>query len=269
MPTADLGDIRLHYKVHGDPSDPPVLGVMGLALDQRYWAAQIPAITKTHSFITFDNRGLGRSSGPAATSGEEMTSDTVRLLDHLEIEKAVVFGASMGGTIAQRIALDHPSRVSALVLAITWARPIEFMRRQVDLGRLVVEAGGAEAFARAGVVRMFTPQFFEVGADMIDRMLRALDAEGAPPIAPELVLQAQLDSIEKHDLLTRLSEIDVPTLVAGGKLDQMAPFFASEEIAAAIPNARLVAFETGHGLMIEEMQAFNDALSEFLISLIT
>lgn len=269
MPIADLGDIRLHYRVHGDPAAPPVLGVMGLALDQRYWAAQIPAVTQTHSFITFDNRGLGKSSGPAATTVDEMTSDTVRLLDHLEIDRAVIFGASMGGTIAQRIALDHPDRVEALVLAITWARPIEFMRRQVDLGRLIVEAGGNHAFARAGVVRMFTPQFFEVGADMIDRILRVMDLESDAEIAPELVLQAQLDAIEKHDALADLPRIDVPTLVVGGKMDQMAPYFASEEIAAAIPSARLVAFETGHGLMIEEMQAFNDALSEFLASLVT
>jgi len=77
-----------------------------------------------------------------------------------------------------------------------------------------------------------------------------------------------LDAIEKHDVLAELSRIDVPTLVLGGKMDQMAPFFASEEIAAAIPEARLVAFETGHALMVEEMNAFNAALSDFLAALV-
>lgn len=267
VPIAEFGDIRLQYKIHGDRTKPPVVGIMGLALDQRFWAGQIPAITPTHSFLTFDNRGMGRSTGPTATSGDEMVADTIRLLDHLEIERAVILGASMGGTIAQRIALDHPGRVSALVLAVTWARPIEYMRRQLDLGRLILESGGGGAFSRAGSLRMFTPQFFEFGAEMIDGILRSMDDAGSGPSA-ELVLQAQLDAIEKHDTLAELGSINVPTLVIGGKMDQMAPYFASEEIATAIPGARLVTFDTGHGVMVEEMQAFNDAVSEFLASLL-
>lgn len=265
MPIAEFDDIRLHYEIHGNATKPAVVGIMGLALDQRFWAGQIPAVTATHSFITFDNRGLGESTGPEATSGDEMVADTIRVLDHLEIERAVMFGASMGGILAQRIALDHPERVSALVLAVTWARPIEFMRRQVDLGRTVLRAGGSAAFSRAGALRMFTPQFFEFGADMVDGILQTMQEPGSD--SADLVLQAQLDAIEKHDVLAELSRIDVPTLVLGGKMDQMAPFFASEEIAAAIPEARLVAFETGHALMVEEMNAFNAALSDFLAAL--
>lgn len=267
VPVADLNDIQIHYKVHGDENAPPVLGVMGFGLDQRFWAAQIPAITQTHSFITFDNRGVGRSSGPAATTVDEMARDSVRLLDHLGIDSCVVFGVSMGGTIAQRMTLDHPERVSALVLAITWARPTEFMRRQHHLARSLVAAGGADALFEASIVRMFSPQFFEFGIEMIDRIIRSLDVENGDEVAPAAVLEAQLDAIDKHDALADLGRIQVPTLVAGGKMDQMAPYFASEEIAAKIPGARLVTFETGHGLMVEEMQAFNDALSEFLRSL--
>ncbi|HVM34218.1 MAG TPA: alpha/beta fold hydrolase [Actinomycetota bacterium] len=266
MPIAQFDDICLHYEVHGNAAKPAVVGIMGLALDQRFWAGQIPAVTATHSFITFDNRGLGGSTGPEATSVDDMVTDTIRVLDHLEIERAVMFGASMGGTIAQRIALDHPERVSGLVLAVTWARPIEFMRRQVDLGRMVLRAGGSDAFARAGAVRMFTPQFFEFGAEMIDGILQTMQEPGTG--SAELVLQAQLNAIEKHDALAELSRIGVPTLVLGGKMDQMAPFFASEEIAAAIPAARLVAFETGHALMVEEMDAFNTAVSEFLAAMV-
>src|SRR5688500_9091256 len=135
MPSAALGEYELHYKVWGE--GPPALGIMGFALDQRFWASQIPAVTATHRFITFDNRAVGRSTGTPPTSIEEMADDAVALLDHLEIEKTVVFGLSMGGTIAQHLVLDHPGRVSALILGVTWARPLEFMRRQSDLGRLI------------------------------------------------------------------------------------------------------------------------------------
>ncbi|HEX2195357.1 MAG TPA: alpha/beta fold hydrolase, partial [Actinomycetota bacterium] len=134
MPLADLGDVQLYYKDHGDPAAPAALGVMGFALDQRYWAAQIPAVTATHRFVTFDNRGVGRSTGDASVSLETMADDAVRLLDHLGIEKAVIFGMSMGGTIAQHVVLAHPDRVTALILGVTWARPLEFMRRQDDVG---------------------------------------------------------------------------------------------------------------------------------------
>ena len=263
MPTADLGDVRIHYQRRGE--GPPVLGIMGFGLDQRFWAGQIPVVTATHSFVTFDNRGLGRSSGgtpPASIS--DMAGDAVGLLDHLGIEDAVVFGVSMGGAIAQRIALDHPRRVSALILGMTWARPIEFMRRQHGAVEVLLRAGAPETFIDATLVRMFTPLFFELGRDSIDRMMASFFATGAPELADREVLLAQLDAIDKHDCLFELGTISVPTLVLGGRADTMVPFFASEEIAAAIPGAELVAFDTGHACMVEEMPEFNERVSEFL-----
>ena len=266
MPSGQVSDTGLHYKIWGE--GPPVLGIMGFALDQRYWSSQIPAVTPTHSFITFDNRGVGRSAGTPPTSVDEMAADAIGLLDDLGIERCVLFGLSMGGTIAQRLVLDHPERVSALILGVTWARPLEFMRRQIDLGRLVLEAGGLERFVQVSMVRMFTPQFFEVAGEVLDRMVAAQFAESGPePITPEAIL-AQMDAMDKHDVIDRLGEVSVPTLVLGGKMDMLAPGFASEEIAAAIPGAELTMYETGHGCMIEEMDAFNTRVSQFLQKLV-
>ncbi|MGI8773616.1 MAG: alpha/beta fold hydrolase [Actinomycetota bacterium] len=265
MPLAELGDIDLHYRSYGD--GPAVLGVMGFGLDQRYWAGQVPAVSVGNRFITFDNRGTGRSSLKLPESIEQMADDAVRLLDHLEIEKAVIFGASMGGTIAQRIALDHPERLGGLILAITWARPIEFMRRQHELARLVISELGPERFAEATLLWMFTPRFFEMGRELIDQMMGALTAPGAPEMMSPEALLAQLDAFSNHDVLAELPKISAPTLVVGGHMDVMVPGLASEEIAAAIPGARLEMFDSGHGLMIEEMQRFNDLIRSFLDSL--
>jgi aminoacrylate hydrolase len=268
MPLADLGDVQLHYKDHGRPNAPPVLGVMGFALDQRYWAAQIPAVTGTHRFVTFDNRGVGRSTGDAAVPLETMADDAVRLLDHLGIEKTVVFGLSMGGTIAQHVVLEHPDRVSALILGVTWARPLEFMRRQDDIARVLVEARGPEWLMEIALLRMFTPRFFEMGVEALSRMMRAMNAPGAPEGPTGETLLGQIDALTKHDVLGRLGEVACPTLVVGGKMDMMVPGFASEEIAAAIPGAELTMFETGHGCMVEEMSDFNDRISRFLSDLV-
>ena len=264
MPNADLGDLTIHYKSHGDPANPPCLGVMGFASDQRLWAMQVQAVTPTHHFITFDNRAIGRSTGEPVTSIKEMADDAIRLLDHLEIDKCVVFGLSMGGAISQRIILDHPDRVSSLILGITFARPIEFMRRQHEFARMVVGAGGTEALISGSLIRMFTPKFFEIGRDVIDQMVKVAMMEEGPE-AP--VILAQLEALDGHDVLHELPRISVPTLVLGAKMDQMVPGFASEEIAAAIPGAKLVMFETGHGCGVEEMGAFNAAVSEFLAAL--
>ncbi len=196
-----------------------------------------------------------------------MASDVLRLLDHLEIEKTVIFGVSMGGAIAQRLTLDHPDRVSALILAVTWARPIEFMRRQSRLARDIIAARGTEGLVDAALLWMFTPRFFEVGQETIDRLVAAFYADSEAEATDPDVLVAQLDAIEKHDALAALGEISCPTLVIGGRADMMVPAFASEEIAAAIPQAQLTLLETGHGCMIEELEQFNARIAGFLGSL--
>lgn len=266
MPVAELGDIALHYQRRGQ--GPPLLGIMGFGLDQRYWASQIPVVTETHEFITFDNRGIGRSvsgAAPLISSIEDMADDTERLLDHLGVERCLVYGMSMGGAVAQHLALQHPERVAGLVLAVTWARPIEFMRRQHILARALIEAGGPETLVESSLVRMFTPAFFEMGAEVLDQMVRAFLAESGPEAPRTDVLLAQMDAIDKHDVLERLSEIEVATLVIGARNDMMVPYLGSQEIAEAIPGAELVTLETGHGCMLEEMPAYNSALQSFLV----
>ncbi len=262
VPNVGLQDATINYRVWGH--GPPVLGIMGFGLDQRFWASQVGGITAANSFITFDNRGMGRSKGQVATTIEDMAADALALLDHVEVERAVLFGASMGGAIAQRLAIERPERVAGLVLAVTWARPIEIMRRQNAIARMIIESHGARALIDASLVRMFTPEFFETSGEVLDRMLAAFYTPNGPGLPTPDTLVAQLDAIDKHDAIADLGGIHCPTLVLGGKMDAMVPFFASKEIAGAIPGAQLAAFETGHACMIEEMQAVNDRISEFL-----
>src|SRR5687767_5040432 len=265
MPIADLGDIKLSYTHFGE--GPPVLGIMGFSLDKSFWAPQVPAVTGAgRRFITFDNRGIRRSEGPAIGTVDEMANDTIRLMDHLEIEKCVIFGLSMGGTIAQRLTLDNPDRVEALILGVTWARPIEYMRRQHDVARKVLDLA-PELLLEASLLKMLSPAFFELGREMIDQIFQSYVRDGGPDERAIAVLRAQLDAMDKFDALSELSSITVPTLLLGGKLDMMAPAFAMEEIAAAIPGAKLEMFETGHGCMVEEMTDFNTAVTDFLTGL--
>ena len=264
MPTADLGDLSISYSEHGE--GPPVLGIMGFSLDKRFWAPQIPTVTETNRFVIFDNRGVGRSTGGAPTSIDQMAHDTLRLLDHLGIERTIVFGASMGGAIAQRLTLDHPDRVEALILAITFPRSTESMQRQHALMRwlLGLEGWTRLQFQEVSMIRMFTPRFFEVGREVIDQMIRSVALLDEREEWRPGVLQAQLDAMDKFDVTDELPRVSCPTLVIAGRMDFMTPAFASEEIAGAIPGAELHLLETGHGCMIEEMDAFNALISGFL-----
>lgn len=262
MPLAELDGYSLHYRDFG--SGDPVIGVMGFALDQRFWAAQVPAVSVTNRFITFDNRGVGRSTGSAPDSIEDMAEDIIRLMDHLEVERATIFGVSMGGTIAQRLVLDHPERVKALILSVTFARPIEYMLREQSVARAIIQKTDHDTFIQGSLIHLFSPAFFEVGGEMIDQMVRSMYAEGAPQMATAETISAQIAAMEKFDVLAELGRIEVPTLVVGATLDMMVPCFASKEIADAIPGARYETIEGGHGIMVEQMQPFNDLISEFL-----
>ncbi|HVF54359.1 MAG TPA: alpha/beta fold hydrolase [Actinomycetota bacterium] len=263
MPLAELDDVTIHYREQGE--GPPVLGIMGWGLDGRYWASMVPAVTKTHRFITFDNRGTGRSTEGAAGSIDEMALDALKLLDHLGIDSCVIFGVSMGGAIAQRLALDAPERVSALILAATWARATEFQRRQHRIARLIGEHGGPAAIIDGALIRMFTPSFFEMGQDALDLLVRSFtNTPNGPGMATGEAMIGQLTAIEKHDVLDELGNVTCPTLVLGAKMDMMVPYICSVAIADAIPGAELATFETGHGFFVEEMEAVNDRVYRFL-----
>ena len=104
MPLANLGDVELHYKERGEGT--PVLGVMGFALDQRFWAAQIPlSPRKTSSSPSITAASVAQ---PATRSSIDQMADDAYRCESLELDKVVIFGLSMGGAIAQRLILDHP-----------------------------------------------------------------------------------------------------------------------------------------------------------------
>ena len=115
MSTAQINGIDIYYEEHGHGD--PLLLIMGLAADSVAWMFQLPDFSEHYRTIVFDNRGVGRSSKPAGLyTIAQMAADAAGLLDHLKIERALVVGVSMGGMIAQELALRHPKKVRGLVL---------------------------------------------------------------------------------------------------------------------------------------------------------
>ena len=122
MPTVRVGDINIYYEDHGKGE--PLLLIEGWGTDLTCWQLQIPEFSTKYRVIAFDNRGTGRTDAPDQPySFRLMADDAVGLLDALGIGKAHILGVSMGGCIAQEIAIEHPERTRSLILAATTAAP--------------------------------------------------------------------------------------------------------------------------------------------------
>ena len=120
MPMARVNGININYKVEGQGE--PLVMLMGLSAALGAWSSQVPLLKKYYRVIRLDNRGAGKSDKPAGPyTTKMMADDTVGLMDHLGIEKANFMGVSMGGMIAQEIAINYPQRVNKLILASTYA----------------------------------------------------------------------------------------------------------------------------------------------------
>ncbi len=274
MPTTPSHDIELYYEAHG--SGDPLLLIMGLAGDSIAWMFQRDAFAAHYRTIVFDNRGVGRSSKPAGPySIAQMADDTVGVLDAAGVERAHVVGVSMGGMIAQELALRHPTRVRSLVLGCTYARPdagvtvtfeesLAFFggQRGAD-GTIQVDLSALDpmAFIQRLLPLTFTPHFIMTELPKLMQVFSGALAHGFSMDA----IMAQVAATQAHDTLDRLGAIHVPTLVLTGDSDRLIPPSNSELLAARIPGATLTTLPGGsHGFNFETPDAFNREVLSFL-----
>lgn len=263
MPIAKVGDIRIHYLIEGQ--GPPLLMIMGFGASSVAWSDEYTArFTPSFRTIRFDNRGTGLSDKPDGEySIRMMAEDAAGLLRAQGIEKAHVFGVSMGGMIAQELALRHPQRVRTLILGSTsFGGPnavvasTELMQSWAGLAALPVE----QAIER-GLTFLYSDGFIARMKEQLIRRGLAL-AHLRPPLD---ALLRQFAAVSQFDAFDRLSEIRVPTLILTGSDDKIVPAENSRILAERIPSARLVIFEgAGHGYLVECAEESNAVVLDFL-----
>jgi pimeloyl-ACP methyl ester carboxylesterase len=274
MSTTAVGDVDLYYEEHG--AGDPLLLVMGLAADSTAWMFQVPDFARHYRTIVFDNRGVGRSAKPPGPySIAQMADDAAGLLDGLRIERCHVVGVSMGGMIAQELALRHPARVSGLVLACTYPEPdaeIERQRRDsvAEMGGTVTASGDVAIdlssfdpllFFQTLLPRVFNQSFID---NELPRLMALFGGALQYGISLEAIL-AQAAAVMSHRATDRLHRIAAPTLVITGDADLLIPPTHSDVLARHIPGARLVKVPGGsHGFNLETPEVFNRAVLDFL-----
>jgi len=240
----------------------PLLLIMGLGATLEWWWRLIPILSSRFRTIVYDNRGVGRSDvppGPYAIPA--MAEDASAVMDAAGMASAHVFGASMGGMIAQELALRHPSRVRSLILGCTACGG----RQSVPASKAVSAALSARStMTREEAMWAMAPYIFDAGTP------RALVAEDIAVRLGATVSNdgyfAQLAGIRAWSgTYDRLTGITMPTLVIHGETDELVPAENGRIIAKAIPGARLVMIpHASHIFFTDQFQASNDALLSFL-----
>jgi pimeloyl-ACP methyl ester carboxylesterase len=261
MPTAQLRDILVYYEEAG-AGDPLVL-IMGLGGDLQGWALQVPELAKHFRVITFDNRGVGRTSSPDRPySITGMAADTLALMDQLGIQKAHVLGFSMGGYIAQELALAHPERVDRLILLAT-APAIDGYGRTVVRSLIDVRRSNMsrEQSVRLTSALLYSPELLDDEARYERSILNSLANQWAQQ-DHAFIRQAQ--AILGFDARDRLANLKQPTLVVGGVDDVLVPIRNARKLAELIPNATLKELPGGHVGAMEYPHEYNTAFVEFL-----
>jgi 3-oxoadipate enol-lactonase len=262
MPMTKLGDAELYYEVHGEGY--PLVLIRGLGSNVDHWYRQIPFLSRHYRVIAFDNRGIGRSKAPKGPfTLRAMADDTVRLMDFLEVSKAHIMALSMGGMIAQHIALTYPDRVQGLVLACTHCGGKHTVRASEKVGAVFAEfiATGSEEAAQEAARCLFAKGTFEKAPEVVEEYQFA-SANYRP--TSEILLR-QWEAIQGHDTWDALPRLKAPTLIITGKEDILVPPENAATLAERIPNAELVVVEGGgHQFLVEQAEVSNEAILAFL-----
>jgi 3-oxoadipate enol-lactonase len=242
----------------------PLVLIMGFGGDHLAWGFQLPALSAGYRAIAFDNRGVGQTDTPDHPYSTRMLpEDTVGLMDALGIEQAHVLGVSMGGMIAQEIAINFPDRVRSLQLHCTFARPDRYLKALMSAWRTARIALGEEGAVRMIAFWLFAPATFDERPEFVEMLLGQALAHPYPQSRTGFLRQSE--AVEHHDTLDRLSAIRCPTLVTVAEDDILVPPRFSRILANGIPHAEMHTIPgAGHAYFWEQPETFNDLCLKFL-----
>lgn len=264
MPKVKVNDINIYYEIHGKGY--PFLLIRGLSSDVYRWPPDfIAELSKHFKVILFDNRGAGRTDKPDIKySIKMMADDTIGLMKVLNIEKVHILGYSMGGSIAQEIALNYPEKVKNLILCSAGCGGPKSIPASEEVRKLLTNnrAGlSDEKLLKKIITVYFTESFIQNKPDEVDEYIRRSLLAPIPPHS----YRRQLMAAFSFNSYERLKNITVPTLVLSGKEDILVPHENSILLAEHIPGAKITLLDNlGHGLFTPKPLLLAKTIIEFL-----
>jgi pimeloyl-ACP methyl ester carboxylesterase len=264
MPFADANGQRIYHEVAGEGE--PLLCVAGLGADHLSFIPQVKELKDHFKVITFDNRDVGQSS---YVEGEyeviDMAGDAMALADELGLERFHLLGMSLGGTIAQEMALGWPDRVKTLTLVVTWASRGPWGEKRARLWANQVDRAPHEEHIDNLMLLCFSERFYEDHPERLTYLRRLM----LEPEHPQDIegFKRQLSAGSRHEARERLPSLELPVHVIGAEEDVLVPVWKSKQLAELIPGAELTVIPGApHALNIERPEDLNRAVLGFIRS---
>lgn len=260
MPWADLTDARLYYELSG--SGEPIVFIPGLGTTCRLWDSIAPQLAQDFSCILFDNRGVGKSVTKRQPNRlDDFSSDIVELLDTLQVERTHVVGLSLGGVVAQQLAIDHPGRVNKLVLISCANRFGPYLRQVATLLGLTLRRFPFKFFVEMLELLGTAPEYYDSHVKEIEKRIAERVAIDSGSNAAVLRQMHCLGTVDFGDQF----KIFAPTLVISGEFDSLIPSCYGRQMANEIPGSRFVLLpRCGHNPPAEQPETVGSLIADFL-----
>lgn len=261
MPTANIGRYDINYVDEGEGF--PIVMIHGLAGDHNAWLPQIAALRDRYRLIAFDNRGAGKSTQvdePITT--EDLADDTIKLMETLGIDKAHIIGRSMGGAVAQHMALKRPDLIQSMVMCASFAKIDPVGHRVLTNMREVLEwRGNWRDHAEHSIAYFVGSEFYNSEPEQIERIVNLIGGE----TRMHACYIEQNHACLNHDTLDRLHEITTPTLIMGGGQDPICSPTCTQWMSERFPNSETIIFDgCNHFFLMEQPAKFMGHLTDWL-----